>query len=330
MGIAIPKVVVGGELLKGQLKGLQQTVTKAMTNGVSTIIIILNLVPPQDTGIQNNACRKKRSQRKKGHGHVFSHNEVVNSPGERMEWKKVLSPMSSAVLVGTDIFEGVPKPKASIPMTHSEQEILMDYTIAINTLNPEDKPTLKDAEAQCINMAGDGQNALLKEDSTSLLYEADAHQWWQGRKIFTSNRSTAFGFMNVLSWNCRGKNNASSKHVLGLTGGLGLFWIDGVRLSVLMQNSNVIVVKVCEATGVEWLDIYLYGLPSRQGRTEFWNQLSDTIRGLNYPSVILGDFNQVVNQDDKFGGRQVRDQDTKGLQHFLSQNDLEELKHSGR
>ncbi|CAI9108229.1 OLC1v1007790C1 [Oldenlandia corymbosa var. corymbosa] len=41
------------------------------------------------------------------------------------------------------------------------------------------------------------------------------------------------------------------------------------------------------------------------------------------------DFNQVLNQEDKLGGRQVRDQDARCLRNFLQHNHLDELRHLG-
>ncbi|CAI9106407.1 OLC1v1005556C1 [Oldenlandia corymbosa var. corymbosa] len=67
----------------------------------------------------------------------------------------------------------------------------------------------------------------------------------------------------------------------------------------------------------------------KQGRAEFWSQLNANLSSFNYPIVLLGDFNQVVSQKDKCGGRLVRDQDTVPVHQFLTQNDLEELKHIG-
>ncbi|CAI9102838.1 OLC1v1001186C1 [Oldenlandia corymbosa var. corymbosa] len=184
MGIVIPKTVVIGELLKCQLKGLQQTVSTALTSGVSTIIINLSLVPPQDTENQHRGCRKKHNRRKKRHGQSFSHNEVDIAPRERMEWRQIPSPMSSRDPIGTAISGLVPKPLATTPIAHSHSEpvCLMEYTVVITTLTLEDKSSIKEEEGQSINTAGVGQNVLLKGNSTSIIYEADAHNWWQEKR----------------------------------------------------------------------------------------------------------------------------------------------------
>ncbi|CAI9112452.1 OLC1v1012904C1 [Oldenlandia corymbosa var. corymbosa] len=115
--------------------------------------------------------------------------------------------------------------------------------------------------------------------------------------------------------------------VAGFSGGLALFWVDSVQLTVLMHN--VIVAKVCETSGTSWLAVFLYGISARQGRAKFWTQLNANLRSFAYPKLLLGDFNQVISQEDKSGGRIIMDQDTRPIQHFLAQNDLEELKHIG-
>ncbi|CAI9114997.1 OLC1v1015827C1 [Oldenlandia corymbosa var. corymbosa] len=116
---------------------------------------------------------------------------------------------------------------------------------------------------------------------------------------------------------------------VGHSGGLALFWCDRVQLTVLSQSSNFIVAKVTEATGFDWVAVFLYGLPSAQGRTDFWNQLNNIISALYLPCIILGDFNQVVNQEDKHSGHQVRETDTRPLRKLLITNELDELRHLG-
>ncbi|CAI9102410.1 OLC1v1000675C1 [Oldenlandia corymbosa var. corymbosa] len=116
---------------------------------------------------------------------------------------------------------------------------------------------------------------------------------------------------------------------IGSSGGLGLFWIANLTLAVVYQDANVIVTKVTEANGLIWMAIFVYGPPARQERTSFWSSLNGIIQDYCYPSIILGDFKQVTEQEDKHGGRPVSMQETRPIQHFLSANDLEELKHLG-
>ncbi|CAI9112431.1 OLC1v1012881C1 [Oldenlandia corymbosa var. corymbosa] len=49
--------------------------------------------------------------------------------------------------------------------------------------------------------------------------------------------------------------------------------------------------------------------------------------GVNAVDTVEGDFNQVLDQEDKHGGRQVRPQDTGAIRQLLDANDMEELKH---
>ncbi|CAI9102575.1 OLC1v1000865C1 [Oldenlandia corymbosa var. corymbosa] len=98
---------------------------------------------------------------------------------------------------------------------------------------------------------------------------------------------------------------------------------------VVFQDANVVVAQIIEAAGLVWMAIFLYGLPVFQDRTNFWTRLNGIIQGFSYPSILLGDFNQVIDQEDKYSGRPVRPQDTRNIHQFLTTNDLEELKHLG-
>ncbi|CAI9091160.1 OLC1v1026112C1 [Oldenlandia corymbosa var. corymbosa] len=92
---------------------------------------------------------------------------------------------------------------------------------------------------------------------------------------------------------------------IGSSGGLGLFWIANLTLAVVYQDANVIVTKVTEANGLIWMAIFVYGPLARQQRTSFWSSLNEIIQGYCYSSIILGEFNQVIEQEDKHGGRPV-------------------------
>ncbi|CAI9089884.1 OLC1v1024533C1 [Oldenlandia corymbosa var. corymbosa] len=102
-----------------------------------------------------------------------------------------------------------------------------------------------------------------------------------------------------------------------------------LALDIIIHDQNVIVTRICESSGLSWLAVFLYGLPSRQGRAEFWSNLTSNLSSFNYPIVLLEDFNQVVSQEDKCGGRLVRDQDTGPVRQFLMRNNLDKLQHIG-
>ncbi|CAI9093899.1 OLC1v1029496C1 [Oldenlandia corymbosa var. corymbosa] len=97
LGIAIPKAIATGELLKAQLEHLQQIVTTTLTNGVSTIVISLSLDSFHDTRNQNPGCSNQGNHRKKRHANTKSRHNSATTKAEHKQWRRVPSPACSVV-----------------------------------------------------------------------------------------------------------------------------------------------------------------------------------------------------------------------------------------
>lgn len=61
----------------------------------------------------------------------------------------------------------------------------------------------------------------------------------------------------------------------------------------------------------------IYGPTGSREKADFWSALQNLNHDENIPWVCLGDFNDILNQAEKFGGRAISSASSRGLSHFL-------------
>ncbi|XP_074270846.1 uncharacterized protein LOC141594752 [Silene latifolia] len=74
----------------------------------------------------------------------------------------------------------------------------------------------------------------------------------------------------------------------------------------LVACQNFIVIKVTQCSGRFWYLCLVYGEPVTHKREAVWHDLSEWIRSFDNPFLLIGDFNQVDYQEDKWGGSKGR------------------------
>ncbi|GLT73561.1 hypothetical protein SLA2020_454110 [Shorea laevis] len=96
----------------------------------------------------------------------------------------------------------------------------------------------------------------------------------------------------------------------GLAGGLWLLW-DDARLSVdILSTSNQAIHAVIQVSNnplfpFNWFFSGIYGRPQFEIRNILWQELTAMANVIQGPWMIIGDFNDVVDQSEKFGGNDV-------------------------
>ncbi|XP_050248751.1 uncharacterized protein LOC126696003 [Quercus robur] len=102
-------------------------------------------------------------------------------------------------------------------------------------------------------------------------------------------------------------DNAIHIDTIGYAGGLWLLWnsdrVDITLLSKMEQEINV-TSKVCHYN-CSWLLFVVYASPRLAKRSILWENLSTLSEMHSLLWVIAGDFNEPLNDEDKFGGRGV-------------------------
>ena len=90
-------------------------------------------------------------------------------------------------------------------------------------------------------------------------------------------------------------------------GGLWILWrsedADVKLLSATEQEKHAIV-KVC-ASNLSWLFTAIYASPHLAKRRILWSNIEKVGQLHNLPWLMIGDFNEVLGGEDKFGGNQI-------------------------
>ncbi|GLT57157.1 hypothetical protein SLA2020_301450 [Shorea laevis] len=97
----------------------------------------------------------------------------------------------------------------------------------------------------------------------------------------------------------------------GFAGGIWLLWDAGkINLDVVFSSSQAIhaVAKVRNHPTIhdsEWFFSGVYGRPQFEIRSFLWHELSNMADQITIPWIIAGDFNDIINQGEKFGGNPI-------------------------
>ena len=89
----------------------------------------------------------------------------------------------------------------------------------------------------------------------------------------------------------------------GRGGGFALFWKSSINLTVVGSSKYYIHSVINKDSYNEWRVMGFYGEPETTRRTEGWDQLRYLNSQSNIPWLCVGDFNEIIRQDEKVGGR---------------------------
>lgn len=88
---------------------------------------------------------------------------------------------------------------------------------------------------------------------------------------------------------------------VGLSGGMALFWKNSYEVEILSSLNRIIDAKVRIGSLTFYMS-FVYGDPVRQRRQEVWNRLADIGVQRNGGWFLVGDFNEIMNNEEKLGG----------------------------
>ncbi|XP_035545422.1 uncharacterized protein LOC118348263 [Juglans regia] len=125
--------------------------------------------------------------------------------------------------------------------------------------------------------------------------------------------------------------NASIVNRLGFTffvhspptkkwGGLLLLYRPGFDIELVNISANMISALVySDPVHVPWLLNLVYCPAAVNQKQWFWDMLSQTTDSFSGPSLAIGDFNSILSQSEKFGGKSFAQSSTlKGLPLFMN------------
>ena len=87
---------------------------------------------------------------------------------------------------------------------------------------------------------------------------------------------------------------------IGLSGGLALGWHSEFRVKVCLKNQHFIHIEVVDPVGDIFALTFIYGHPILVHRKKVWDELLGIGTCINHKWICIGDFNQVLSEEDKF------------------------------
>jgi hypothetical protein len=86
---------------------------------------------------------------------------------------------------------------------------------------------------------------------------------------------------------------------IGRSGGLACLWKLPFECNLINYSTNFINMEVTNQLHQQWRFTGFYGYPEIERRTESWDLLKTLAQDKNLPWCIMGDFNDILSNDDK-------------------------------
>ncbi|GAU14523.1 hypothetical protein TSUD_250650 [Trifolium subterraneum] len=120
-------------------------------------------------------------------------------------------------------------------------------------------------------------------------------------------------------------NSCLSVDVEGRSGGLSVMWRDTINCRVMNYSRNFINLIVEEKEQEEWRLTCYYGYPERGRRKQAWDLLRQLRDMSDLPWCIVGDFNDLLSQEDKKGTNPHPNWLCNGFRSAVSDCDLTDI-----
>ncbi|KAK4270527.1 hypothetical protein QN277_023554 [Acacia crassicarpa] len=116
----------------------------------------------------------------------------------------------------------------------------------------------------------------------------------------------------------------------GLSGGLSLWWLDSIGLTILYKSKNIIHALV-ESGGLNAPEIisFVYGPPKEGERRIVWDTLRKLAVNVKETWLAVGDFNDLLSQTEKEGSNPQSIRKILNFQSLLSDCNLMDLDFKG-
>ncbi|KAG7563755.1 Endonuclease/exonuclease/phosphatase superfamily [Arabidopsis suecica] len=155
-------------------------------------------------------------------------------------------------------------------------------------------------------------------------------------EVSTTRRKTQGQFSTTKAKGELGKDLQFAHHFLvspdGTSGGLAIFWRDTVKCEFLdTPTLNCTDMYITEDSSTFCLT-YVYGNPRRKLRQQMWHRMQSMVQAGLYqskPRVVLGDFNEIKNNEEKSGGAYRPDWQFDNFQRMLNISGLHEVRTFG-
>lgn len=117
---------------------------------------------------------------------------------------------------------------------------------------------------------------------------------------------------------------------LGRGGGLAILWKEEVNVSVMSFSQNHIDSQIqLEGSNLAWRFTGYYGMPERSRRTESWNLIIDLASRSDLPWLLMGDFNDILHQEEKRGTHLHPESLIRGFRRAVESSGLSDFPFQG-
>ncbi|GAU45339.1 hypothetical protein TSUD_84560 [Trifolium subterraneum] len=117
--------------------------------------------------------------------------------------------------------------------------------------------------------------------------------------------------------------------VLGRSGGLAILWNDKSRCKIINYCRNFINMEVDDMEKGVWRLTCYYGFPERGRRRHAWDMLRNLRNMSPLPWCIIGDFNDLLSQEDKLGNNPHPNWLFSGFRSAVNDCDLTDIQLEG-
>jgi hypothetical protein len=120
-------------------------------------------------------------------------------------------------------------------------------------------------------------------------------------------------------------NSCLSIDVDGRSGGLSVMWRSSINCRIVNYSRNFINMIVEERENEEWRLTCYYGFPERERRRDAWELLRNLRDMSDLPWCIIGNFNDLLSQEDKRGIHPHPNWLCNGFRSAVSDCDLSDI-----
>ncbi|KAK8988620.1 hypothetical protein V6N11_030003 [Hibiscus sabdariffa] len=124
-------------------------------------------------------------------------------------------------------------------------------------------------------------------------------------------------------------DNAFYVDLIGIAGGLALWWNNDVKLTVLHHGKNFIDTVISINGEEEWFGTFIYAPSYAEEKQVFWERLGSLRNDVNAKWCIMGDTNIVADPNEKNGGAPFDPNNARWFHDFLQNSYLMEIQCKG-
>ncbi|KAH7845104.1 hypothetical protein Vadar_021447 [Vaccinium darrowii] len=118
---------------------------------------------------------------------------------------------------------------------------------------------------------------------------------------------------------------------IGIGGGLSLLWKHDIDVEILEKQHSFLEATVKDGRGFHSWRVFFLHAPAGGyvERKAFWQVLRDKVSRVRQNCMLLGDFNAITSNDEKYGGSNKEEWELRDFRAFISESQLIDMGYVG-